>query len=147
MQKGVLVWLKSLLQSKLSYIIMIVWVLSLDFLPSTKLHLRVNSALQVILRYYTEYFISLLVLKYNLSASSVLQLMRPFSDDRYVKSSPLSIKDQEEGARRSEFVRELLMSTFVEDELWRDSWPRIWGESLGKSVFSVCKCIHEWNNM
>lgn len=37
--------------------------------------------------------------------------------ERYSKSSPLSIKDQEERARRSEFVHGLLMSTFFEDEL------------------------------
>ncbi|KNA11100.1 hypothetical protein SOVF_138250 [Spinacia oleracea] len=37
--------------------------------------------------------------------------------ERYVKSAPLSIKDQEERARRSEFVHGLLMSTIFEDTI------------------------------
>ncbi|XP_021772793.1 protein DEHYDRATION-INDUCED 19 homolog 6-like [Chenopodium quinoa] len=37
--------------------------------------------------------------------------------ERHVKSEPLSIKDQEERARRSEFVHGLLMSAMFEDKL------------------------------
>uniref|UniRef100_A0A803KNU7 Uncharacterized protein n=1 Tax=Chenopodium quinoa TaxID=63459 RepID=A0A803KNU7_CHEQI len=39
------------------------------------------------------------------------------SGARHVKSEPLSIKDQEERARRSEFVHGLLMSAMFEDKL------------------------------
>lgn len=38
---------------------------------------------------------------------------------RNVQSSPLSVKDQEEKARRSEFVQGLLLSTVFEG-LWED---------------------------
>ncbi|GMH07731.1 hypothetical protein Nepgr_009571 [Nepenthes gracilis] len=37
--------------------------------------------------------------------------------ERNVQSSPLSIKDQEERARRSEFVHELLFSAIFDEEL------------------------------
>ncbi|GAB4835765.1 hypothetical protein Ancab_000675 [Ancistrocladus abbreviatus] len=39
------------------------------------------------------------------------------ASERNVQSSPLSIQDQEERARRSEFVHELLFSTIFDDKL------------------------------
>lgn len=39
------------------------------------------------------------------------------SSGRNVQESPLSVKDQEEKARKSEFVQGLLLSTFLEDDV------------------------------
>jgi len=40
-----------------------------------------------------------------------------FFGDRNVQSSPFSIKDQEEKAKRCEFVHGLLLSTILDDNL------------------------------
>lgn len=40
---------------------------------------------------------------------------------RNVKAAPLSVKDQEEKAKRSEFVQGLLLSTILDDILWKAS--------------------------
>lgn len=48
---------------------------------------------------------------------AVLKLIILFSGDRIVQSPPLSIKDQKEKAKRSEFVQGLLLSTIFDDNL------------------------------
>lgn len=47
---------------------------------------------------------------------AVLKLIL-LSGDRIVQSPPLSIKDQKEKAKRSEFAQGLLLSTILDDNL------------------------------
>lgn len=50
------------------------------------------------------------------SPLAILKLIL-LSGDRIVQSPPLSIKDQKEKAKRSEFVQGLLLSTILDDNL------------------------------
>lgn len=87
------------------------------------------------------------------SISIITSLLFVFSN---VETPTLSVKDKEEKAKRCEFVQGLLLSTILDDDLWRKSIKlgcfsggliRRWDTCNLRFVYWSCLCIwSEWNN-